>query len=99
MQEYFLHILKFFLHVLEENKICRNISYMCRKHTSYTCKKKIKCGRIFPTGVGTIFPALFKVQEAFNKSEPLFSHIHGHLKKKVSYLPWNMLLVSWEIFI
>ena len=74
-------ILKNFLHVLEENKICRNISYTCRKHTSSMCKKKVKCGRIFPTRVGTIFPALFKVQDAFNKSEPLFSHIHGHFKK------------------
>ena len=53
MQEYFLHVLKFFLHMPEEN-------------------------RIFPTSVGTILPALFKVQEAFNTSELLFSHIHGH---------------------
>ena len=29
-------------------------------------------GSIIPTCVGTMLPALSKVQEAFNKSEPLF---------------------------
>ena len=33
------------------------------------------------SGVGTMLPALSKVQEAFNKSEPLFSHINCHFKK------------------
>ena len=44
---------------------------VCRKHTSYTYRKKIKCGRIFPTHVQSIF---YKVQEAFHKSEPILSH-------------------------
>ena len=85
VQKYFLHILKFFLHVPEENKICRNISY--------TCRKKIKCGRIFPTYVGTMLPALSKVQEAFNKSEPFYPISMVTLKKLISYLIWNVFTV------
>ena len=69
MQEYYLHIVKFFLHVPEENKICRGISY--------TCNKKIKCGRICHTCVGTILPALsctLKCRKLFTKVNP-FSFI------------------------
>ena len=43
--------------------------------------KMIRCAGIFPTHVRTILPTLFFVQEAINESEPLFSHIHGYLKK------------------
>ena len=61
----------YFQHMQEDITDCRNTF----------CTSPIYAGRMLPTHAGSMFPALWKVQEEFYSSGSIFFEFHPHLKK------------------